>query len=442
MAVRKKGNSFYWELTIGGKRKSGVCKGCTTKREAEQYERDFKKTIAEAEKIEAVDQLFEARRRKLTGDVRLLLADAFTLAMRKPRKRQPAAAQIKAKASCFADFVAFMQGEYPDVTELAAVSRSHAEAYISYIQANGRYAARSSYERSGKTVVFTAPVTVPSARTQKLYRDTCEEVFTLLADDAGISRNPFKGIEVSTAKAETREAFSMAELDIILAKADNFTRVLFTTALCTGLREGDICTLRRDEVDMNSLIITRETRKTGARVEIPIMPPLAELLRNSLALVNNSEYVFPEHAEMYLSNRSGVSYRIKKFLESIGIEHSRVPKGRSKAVSVKDLHSCRHTFCYLAGVNNIPLVVVQSIVGHMDEKMTQHYMAHTTLDDKRSGMAQLSKCLGGSLAAGFTSSGAVIGGDEPERLELLNIIKTADIELVKHLLGAAKNKDM
>ena len=107
--------------------------------------------------------------------------------------------------------------------------------------------------------------------------------------------------------------------------------------------------------NLQHLVITRETRKTGARVEIPIMPPLAELLRDNLALVSNSEYIFPEHAEMYLKNRTGVSYRVNKFLESVGIERTRVPKGRSRAISVKDLHSCRHTFCYLAGVNNIPI---------------------------------------------------------------------------------------
>ena len=59
-------------------------------------------------------------------------------------------------------------------------------------------------------------------------------------------------------------------------------------------------------------------------------------------------------------------------------------------MSVKDLHSCRHTFCYYAGLRGIPLAVVQSIVGHMTPEMTKHYTAHATMEDKRRNMLAMS----------------------------------------------------
>ena len=132
---------------------------------------------------------------------------------------------------------------------------------------------------------------------------------------------------------------------------------------------------------------------------------------------------------MYLTNPDGVSYRIKRFLEGLGIQTTRTPNGRTRAISVKDLHSCRHTFCYYAGIAGIPLAVVQSIVGHMSPEMTKHYSAHATLEDKRRGMERLSFFTQDALPA------AVV---DPERVELHSLIDTLPIELVREALALCK----
>ncbi len=84
---------------------------------------------------------------------------------------------------------------------------------------------------------------------------------------------------------------------------------------------------------------------------------------------------------MYQKNVSGISHRVKTFLESINIKTTVVPKGRTRAVSIKDVHSLRHSFCYYAGMHNIPLAVVQAVVGHMSPEMTKHYSMHATQKD-------------------------------------------------------------
>ena len=143
-----------------------------------------------------------------------------------------------------------------------------------------------------------------------------------------------------------------------------------------------------------------------------------------------SEYVFPKHAEMYLANPTGVSYRIKQFLEGLGIQTTRKPDGRTRAISTKDLHSCRHTFCYYAGLAGIPLAVVQSIVGHMTPAMTEHYSAHTSMEDKRRGMERLSF---------FTQDNTLPPADEePERAELRSLLDTLPIEQVRKMLAQCK----
>lgn len=128
---------------------------------------------------------------------------------------------------------------------------------------------------------------------------------------------------------------------------------------------------------------------------------------------------------MYLANPSGVSYRVKQFLEGLGIQTTRIPEGRTRAISVKDLHSCRHTFCYYAGIAGIPLAVVQSIVGHMSPEMTKHYSAHATLEDKRRRMKQLSF---------FTPKALPNPEEEPERTLFRKLADTLPIETIKKMI--------
>ena len=132
---------------------------------------------------------------------------------------------------------------------------------------------------------------------------------------------------------------------------------------------------------------------------------------------------------MYLTNSTGVSYRIKQFLEGLGIQTTRKPEDRTRAVSVKDLHSCRHTFCYYAGLAGIPLAVVQSIVGHMTPAMTEHYSAHASMEDKRRGMERLSF---------FTQDALPAVDEEPERAELRQMIESMPLEKVRAMLQFAK----
>ena len=93
---------------------------------------------------------------------------------------------------------------------------------------------------------------------------------------------------------------------------------------------------------------------------------------------------------------SGISYRVKSFLESLGITTTKLGRGRVRATSVKDVHSLRHTFAYLAGCYQIPLPVVQSILGHMSPEMTKHYQAHADREAKEKYLAKLPNFIGKS----------------------------------------------
>ena len=427
----KQSGSFYYQFILDGNRYNGVCRDCTTRKDAEAYERAIKREAARGGGEIEVEQFHRNELKKIVRSKNMITLDeAYELAERKPRSRMPAEKYAGMKRTAWGDFLAFMHGEHPDVDNLADVTDVHAQEYIAILQKTGRYEKTISYSRGeGKKVQTISRQTCGalSARTVRLHQTVCAEVFTLLAKDAGIQDNPFAGIRMMKSDTETREAFTQEELKTIYDNLDGFTRPLFMLAAWTGLREGDICTLRWKDINLEQRFIFLKTRKTGARVQIPISNQLYAFLASIRK--TKSEYIFPKHAEMYLTNSTGVSYRIKQFLEGLGIQTTRKPKGRTRAVSVKDLHSCRHTFCYYAGLAGIPLAVVQSIVGHMSPEMTKHYSAHASMEDKRRGMERLSF---------FTQEALPAVDEEPERAELRLMIESMPLEKVRVMLQFAK----
>ena len=426
--IRLRGRKYHYQFVKDGKLYSGVCVGCSNKREAAEFEKRMKaRQVAFAEQ-KSVDRLMERRRREITGRAGIAITDAFELSLHKPRRRSPSQKVIEQKRSIWADFAAFMENKHPEVTDIAAVTPNHAEEYIALIRTSGRFSKTVTYQRGRHTVTTSTASGAPSNRTATLYQVVCAEVFKLLARDAGITDNPFAGIAKPPKSEETREAFTPEELRLIHDNLDSFTRPLFTVAIMTALREGDICTLRWREIDLGTRTIRRIMNKTGRLVEIPIADRLLDYLKDQYTQTGDGEYVFPAHAAMYQRNRTGVSVRIKQFLEGLGIETTRTPAGRTRAVSVKDLHSCRHTFCYLAGMQGIPIAVVQSIVGHMSPEMTAHYTAHATLEDKRRGIEAMPEFI-----AATTVPSPMIEEDA-ERAALLREIAALPTEEIKAIL--------
>ena len=164
---------------------------------------------------------------------------------------------------------------------------------------------------------------------------------------------------------------------------------IFTIGINTGLRKGDISRLLWSNVDFNKSAIEMELSKTGENVFIPLTKPLFDFLKEKeLTRINN--FVTPELAEMYNNNPEGITYRFKQMLNRLGIESLKVDKKRSRRISNKDIHSLRHTFCYLHGMQGTKLIILQSMVGHIDKKMTESYMMHQTEELKREAINKFS----------------------------------------------------
>lgn len=155
-----------------------------------------------------------------------------------------------------------------------------------------------------------------SARTAKGYTAMLRSAFRRFLPP-GVA-NPFEGIvtrknrDTSGEESVHRKPFTADELTRLLdaSKEDSFLHPLIVTAACTGMRRGDVCRLKWQEVDLKAGMVTVKTSKTGAQVEIPIFSPLRKVL-DAAGESKTGEYVFPAAAAMIQENPDGLTWRFK-----------------------------------------------------------------------------------------------------------------------------------
>ncbi len=228
-----------------------------------------------------------------------------------------------------------------------------------------------------------------AAATKNAELQTMRMLFGALADSNAVAENPFLKIDKLPASQEDREAFSAEELQLIGSQAEGWIKQLLTTCLSTGMREEDACLLEWTSIDLDrGWLHVPHARKTGKPIDLPLMPGLRALIDEQ---PREGTYVYPELAQMYQSPaRNRIGAQVKTFFGKIGIDGTQKDvAGYRRKVSIKDVHSFRHTFVFLAALAGWPLPVVQAAVQHSDPKMTAVYMDHVKDADKERYFAML-----------------------------------------------------
>ena len=373
MSIYKRGKHFYHNFRLNGQRYHGACKGCSTIRQAEAYEKKMKAELKKAAAQEDAIKFHEREIKKISGNDDILLVDAIERAIAEPTGRSSSKSQINFKKVAWNDFCDFCYSK--KIKTMRAVSHAIAKEYFAYIKEKGKFTKTIAYIRNGKKIEYTATDRMLAPSTINKIIQMCGWVFSILSHESGISINPFLNIPVLPNQYESRTVFSDEEIQLILNSEDNFCMPLCRIALFTGLREGDICCLRWKNIDFEHNFIKIVMRKTRREVDIPIIDrPYLEKLYSERT---QSEYVFPNQHDVYINTKGGVPYRISKFLKRLGIEKNRESETRTRKISNKDFHSLRHTFAVKCAENDIPLHIVQQVLGHGNPRITEIYTAHS-----------------------------------------------------------------
>jgi integrase len=132
-------------------------------------------------------------------------------------------------------------------------------------------------------------------------------------------------------------------------------------AVYTGLREGDILSLKWKDVDLTKGVIRAAEEKTGKIRNIVLNSDMKTLLRS---LQVRGEYVFPRKKGKPFKD---VKKSFQAAVEDAGIEQS---KDRRKKIV---FHTLRHTCISLLTERGADTTMVKNYVARASEEMTQQY---------------------------------------------------------------------
>lgn len=249
-----------------------------------------------------------------------------------------------------------------------------------------------------------------SATTVNFYRKVLNALFVHALENKKIRSNPVKDVDTYKASKEdieiSRRPFEEAEIRAAYAAApNNFWRFAIVFGLYTGLRLGNVVTLRWRDVDLNKQVVKVVDIKSPDKLEIPIVSPFllnlfAELRRKSPKATPES-FVFPEYAGIYLAkskdgenNAATLSVEFRNILVAAKLLEKYQRKGQGtgrscrRSVSPLSFHSLRHNFVTMLKERGASQMVARELVGHDSDAVNQLY-THTSPELIRKSLKRL-----------------------------------------------------
>ncbi len=155
------------------------------------------------------------------------------------------------------------------------------------------------------------------------------------------------------------------EIKKLIKACSDHLRPIVTLALNTGMRRGELLSLKWHDIDFQKGIIYLLDTKNGDRREIP----LNDLAKKTLVGVRKH----PESPCVFC-NKDGKAYHDvrKSFFAAL----------RKCDIINFHFHDLRHTFASQLVMSGVDLNTVRELMGHRDIKMTLRY-AHLSPDHKR-----------------------------------------------------------
>ena len=162
------------------------------------------------------------------------------------------------------------------------------------------------------------------------------------------------------------------EIKLLLSSAPENYHVLLSTAIFTGLRVGELTSLRWEDVDWTEGTLQVKDSKTKAGIrEVVLMPALRKLLAKHSLEHKDSQWVFTSKTGRQLDRGSVRRHALNPALKKAGItKHIRV-------------HDLRHTYASILINQGHPDTFIAEQIGHTSAAFTRQRYGHLFDRDKR-----------------------------------------------------------
>ena len=213
---------------------------------------------------------------------------------------------------------------------------------------------------------------------------------------ARLGANPLKCVEgIALAdKTYERRALALAEVQVLLKTAPPYRRLVYLSALRTGLRHGELKSLQWGDVHLDDggrgahIRLRAKTTKAKRADTLPLRADLADELRAARpANADPSAAVFPRVPYIETFHKDREAARDAWLRQSADAEECYARFGttflshRDAQGRAVDFHSLRVTFCTMLQMARTPMRTAMMLLRHTDPKLTMRTYTDTTLLD-------------------------------------------------------------
>lgn len=191
-----------------------------------------------------------------------------------------------------------------------------------------------------------------------------------------ITTNYAQFIRIYADEPAVREIFSDEEIALLKANDANDAVKVILLLIYTGLRIGELFSLRRENVHLKERYLVGGSKtKAGKNRTVPILPEALPYLQYFWSMGEGDLLI-----SGYQGNRTANNFRKRDFAQALA----------SLGITGKTPHSTRHTFASLAVRAGVKPEALRSIIGHANYSTTVEIYAHANLPELQAELAKIS----------------------------------------------------
>lgn len=191
-----------------------------------------------------------------------------------------------------------------------------------------------------------------------------------------IDVTPFLKLSIESSDNKIERYLTPEEEEKLVSECPDWLKDIVVFAINTGMRRGEILTLKWPQVDLDRRVLTLLVTKNKKKRGVPINAVVQELLRRKVSKRTDSDYVFPSEAGTLIDPHN---------LE-------RAFRSARKAAKLLDLrfHDLRHTAASRMAQAGVEIYTIAKILGHETLSVTTRY-AHHNVESLRYGLDAIVK---------------------------------------------------
>jgi integrase len=287
------------------------------------------------------------------------------------------------QAAKFADFAE--RWEEKVITQLKpstqANFRSHLRKYL-----NPFFGEMHLRELRAETVQqFVASLTV-SPKTAKNMIVTLRVLWNSAKAWGYVDHDPFAGIRLPKSRSPRRMSLTLDEVQRLLAAADDSYKTFYWLAAETGMRAGELCGLRVEDLNLEQCQVTVNQSAWRGRISDPKTANGIRCFSLSRQLtLHLSNFLLrwrPNDNRLLFASRNGTPWDA-----NLLVKRKLHPLLAQLKIARCGLHAFRHANATLMDRLHVPMKIRQQRLGHSDPRITLGTYTHlASSDDERIAM--------------------------------------------------------